>query len=79
MRGVLKGSVRDMRYEKDHDRDVMKVTIVLDVYAKPDFENTNYMPGEFVDVCFGGALPQPMRPLYEVPMADAPDERSSSW
>jgi len=79
MRGVLQGSVRDIRYEPDRERDLMRITLVLDVYAKPNFENTNYIPGEEVEVCFGGARPEPMRPLYEKPTADATDKRIGSW
>jgi len=79
MRGVLQGSVWDMRHESVRGQDIMRITIVLNVHGKPNFEDTKYTPGEEVEVCFGGARPEPMRPLYKVPTADANDERTGSW
>jgi hypothetical protein len=79
MRGVLQGSAKDLRYSYDRATDRMEVTITMIVESKPNFEDTSHIPYEEIVVCFGGALPQPMRPLYEKPMADATDERVGSW
>ncbi|MEZ2310838.1 hypothetical protein AB6809_29760 [Paraburkholderia sp. RCC_158] len=79
MRGVLQGSATDMRYSYNREGDRMEVTITMIVDGKPNLEDTDYIPYEGIVVCFGGALPQPMRPLYEKPVADATDERVGSW
>jgi hypothetical protein len=82
MRGVMTGMAKEIRYTHYQERAARMMRITLELLVPEDgarMTDTAFMPGETVEVCFGGVTPEAARPLQETPVAIADDARSASW